>query len=65
MMKTFVKIKDIRLIKSAIKKYVPVEKLKINIYYSPSRNKVDVETFTFSTQKERDAVMTYLDTMFL
>lgn len=64
-MKTFIKINEIRLIKSSIKKYLPNDKLKINIYYTPSRNKIDVETFSFRTQKERDEMIKTLDTIFL
>ena len=64
-MKTFIKINDTRIVKSAVKKYMPNDKLKINIYYAPSRNKIDVETFTFLTQKERNEVLDMLDTIFL
>ena len=64
-MKTFVKINDVRLVKSSIKKYTPNGKTKINVYYSPSRNKIDVEIFTFITQKERDKIIDILDTTFL
>jgi len=64
-MKTFLKINDIRIYKGAIKKYTPTNNNKINVYYSPSRNKIEVETFTFPSLEERDEVIEYLDTIFL
>lgn len=64
-MKTFIKINDIRIYKGSIKKYSPTSNNKINVYYSPSRNKVEVETFSFPSLEDRDDMMEYLDTIFL
>lgn len=62
---TFIKINDTRLIKSSIKRYIPNGTTSINVYYCPSRNKMDVETFSFSTKKLRDGMIARLDGLFL
>ena len=62
---TFIKINETRLIKSSIKKYIPSGENKINIYFNTSRYKVELETFVFDDTRKRDAVMEYLDAMFL
>ena len=64
-MQTFIKINNVRLIKSSIKKYVPSGENKINIYFNTSRYRVELETFTFDSELRRDNVMDYLDAMFL
>jgi len=64
-MKTFVKINEVRLAKSSIKKYTPNGTNKLNVYYSPSRNKIDVETFDFPSKGKRDDMVDTLDTIFL
>ena len=64
-MQTFIKINDDRLIKSSIKKYKPFGENKINIYFNTSRYRVEMEVFQFTTTKERDAMIEYLDAMFL
>jgi hypothetical protein len=64
-MQTFIKINNVRLIKSSIKKYVPHGKTKINIYFNTSRYRIEMETFVFPTEEERDNIMEYLDAMFL
>jgi hypothetical protein len=61
-MKDFIKINNTRLKKSSIKKYTPVGKDSINIYFSTSRYKVDVETFKCDF---REAMLEYLDSIFL
>jgi len=62
---TFIKINDTRLIKSSIKRYIPNGSTSLNVYYNPSRNKLDVETFTFSTKKLRDDMIAKVDAIFL
>lgn len=60
-MSNFVQIQERRIRKSVIQKYYPTGILQLNVYYSASRNKIDVEIFTFTTIEERDAVLYYLD----
>ncbi len=64
-MQTFIKINNARLIKISIKKYLPYGKNVINIYYSVSRYRIDMEAFSFVDTKERDEMINYLDAMFL
>jgi hypothetical protein len=64
-MQTFIKINNVRLIKSSIKKYAPHGENKINIYFNTSRYRIEMETFVFPTEEERGNVMDYLDAMFL
>ena len=64
-MQTFIKINDVRLIKSSIKKYIPYSMNRINIYFNTSRYRIEMECFEFSTTKERDDMISYLDAMFL
>ena len=64
-MKEFLKIKEIRIKKNTIKRYTPTEKNRLTIYYSPSRNKVDYESFTFDTPEDRDEMIKELDLNFL
>jgi len=65
MIAAFIKINEERLIKSSIKRYKPNGQTSLNIYYCPSRNKMDVETFYFSTKKKRDDMIAKLDELFL
>lgn len=60
-MTNFVCINGIRIHKNTIKKYSPNGETKLNIYYAPSRNKVDVETFSFDSTEERDEILEMLD----
>jgi hypothetical protein len=60
-MKNFVSIQGTRILKSAIKKYVPQGETKLVIHYSPSRNRTDYESFTFDSEDERDEVIHLLD----
>ena len=62
---TFIKINDERLIKSSIKRYKPNGLTSINLYYCPSRNRMDVETFSFLSKKRRDEMVLILDGLFL
>lgn len=62
-MQNFISINDVRIHKSTIKKYAPNGESKLNLYYSPSRNRMDVETFTFDSEKERDKMLETLDTI--
>jgi hypothetical protein len=58
----FIRINDIRLRVSSIKKYCPSGDTKLNIYYNTSRYKVEVETFTFTTE-HRNEVLEQLDNL--
>ena len=64
-MKEFVLINETRIRKSTIKRYVPMDKNRITIYYSQGRNKVDYESFPFASLEDRDDTMDYLDLNFL
>ena len=64
-MKEFVLINETRIRKSTIKRYLPYREDRITIYYSPSRNKLDYETHTFTSKEDRDDTMDYLDLNFL
>lgn len=60
-MKNFVSINNVRILKSAIKKYTPQGDTKLLIHYSPSRNRTDYESFTFDSKEERDEILELLD----
>ena len=64
-MKEFVKINDTRIRKNTINRYIPMDRNKITVYYSPGRNKVDFESFPFSTLEDRDKMLEELDLNFL
>ena len=64
-MQTFIKINDVRVIKSSIKKYAPSGENKINIYFNTSRYKVEMDSFSFENKEKRDDMMGYLDAVFL
>lgn len=63
-MKDFIKLSDERIRKSTIKKYLPFESRKINIYYSTSRYKVGLQTLVFADADARDDAMKELDLQF-
>lgn len=60
----FVMIADTRIRMSTIKKYKPMNGVKINIHYSCSVGKLVVETFTFKNSSDRDAKLQDLDVKF-
>jgi hypothetical protein len=60
-MKNFIQIKDHRFRKSTIKMYLPWESKKLNVYFSTSRDRKELETFSFETEKERDETINMLD----
>ena len=64
-MKDFIKIQNVRLRKSSIKKYAPLQDTKVNIYFSVSRYKTDLETFTFESQSDRNNFIEELDNIFV
>ena len=64
-MKEFIRINEMRLRRSTIKRYTPTEKNRITVYYSASRNKVDFESFSFVTSEDRDNALFELDLTFL
>jgi hypothetical protein len=64
-MQDFIKIGEQRVRKSSIKKYAPYGDYKMNIYYNTSRYKIENETFSFGTTKERDEFIEKLDLMFV
>ena len=59
------KINETRIRKNTIKRYIPMEKNRITIYYSTGRYKVDFESFPFSTLEDRDKMIEELDLNFL
>lgn len=60
-MSDFVNIAGTRIRKSTIKRYSALNSTKINVFYNTSRYKVDVEAFSFPSEKERDALLETLD----
>jgi hypothetical protein len=64
-MKEFIQIDKYRIRKNCIKKYVPEGTHQLNIYYSPSRNKIDVEILKFTSTKARNAALSELDAYFI
>jgi hypothetical protein len=64
-MKEFIQIDKFRIRKSCIKKYLPIGEKQLNIYYSASRSKIDVEIFNFNTFEERENYINVLDTQFI
>lgn len=61
-MTNFIQIKNIRLLKSTIKRYQPQDDLTLFIYFNASKSvRVDCEVFKFHTKEERDDVLTMLD----
>ena len=64
-MRDFVKINETRLRKNTIKRYIPTDEKRITVYYSPSRNKVDFESFVFDSTEKRNEMISELDLNFL
>jgi hypothetical protein len=64
-MKEFIQIDKFRIRKSCIKKYVPMGWNQLNIYYSASRNKIDVEILKFKHRAELEKAVNTLDTHFI
>lgn len=64
MAQQFVKFNETRLKISVIKKYKPMGTTQLNVYFNTSRDKVEVETFTFQTEALRNEMVTKLDIIF-
>jgi hypothetical protein len=62
-MKDFILIKETRIKKNTIKKYMPIGVASVNIYYSVSRYKSEVETFKFNNEEERETILELLDSI--
>lgn len=62
-MVNFIQIKNVRLLKSTIKRYQPIDEHRIAIYFSASRSKIDKEVFTFDSSQEQEKVLTFLDNL--
>ena len=60
----FINILGNRINISSIKRYKPMEDLKLVVYFSVSRQKVDNEIFTFPTELNRDEMLDQLDIYF-
>lgn len=60
----FINILGNRIIITSIKRYKPIDELKIAVYFSASRQKVDNEIFEFSTESERNNMLNNLDIIF-
>lgn len=63
-MKDFIKIKEQRVRKNTIKKYLPYGDKSLNIYYNTSRYKIELETFVFESKQQRDNLINKLDLYF-
>ena len=61
----FVKIKEVRYVKSIIKKYKPLNQKSIVLYFNSSRFKAECETINFSSKTERDSIINELDSHYL
>ena len=64
-MKEFIRIQENRIRKTNIKKYSPLGDKRINVYFSTSRYKIELETFNFESTESRDEVLIELDNMFV
>lgn len=65
MKRDFFKVKDDRIKLSTIKKYRPsTDGMKLIIYYSVSRTRVEFEQFEFKTKKEVVEILDELDLIF-
>ncbi len=62
-MVNFIQIKNVRLLRSTIKRYQPIDENRIAIYFSASRSKIDKEVFTFDSSQEQEKVLTFLDNL--
>lgn len=62
---TFVKINEDRLIKSSIKRYIPVKNASINVYFNTSTQKPEVRTYKFATNEKQKEMLNYLDSIYL
>lgn len=60
-MKNVVKINQVRLVKSSIKRYQPIGEKQIAIYFAATRTRIDREVFTFLSTEERNEMLFYLD----
>lgn len=60
-MKNFVNIQGDRLRKNTIKRLKPIGDTKINVYFNTSRDKRELETYSFNTLKDRDEELALLD----
>lgn len=63
-MKDFIKIKQQRIRKNTIKKYLPYGEKQLNVYFNTSRYKIEVESFSFASKQERDDLVSKLDLYF-
>jgi len=65
-MSKFIKIKKVRIILSAIKRYAPLpdSQDKLVIYYTATRQRIDNEIFTFRTPKDMQNIIDKLDVYF-
>ena len=63
-MNDFIKINDSRIRKNTIKKYLPYMSKQLNIYFNTSRQKIELETFKFPSESDRDDMVMELDLAF-
>lgn len=64
-MSKFVKIKETRFFKGSIKKYKPLNKKQIMLYFNTSRYKIECETIWFESEQKRNECINELDAHFL
>lgn len=60
-MENFVIIQETRIRINTIKRYKPVGLLSLNIYYSASKSRIDMEAFMFKNEKDRNQMLVTLD----
>ena len=63
-MSKFINILGSRIILTSIKRYKAMDELKLVIYYTSSRQKIDNEIFIFPTEFNRNYMLDKLDILF-
>ena len=61
----FIKLNEDRIIKNGIKKYSPNKNATINVYFNLSLKCPEVRTYNFGTIINQQAVLAYLDSIYL
>jgi len=62
-MRDFITIQETRIRINTIKRYKPVGLLSLNIYYSASKSRIDMEAFMFKSEKDRNEMLEILDAL--
>ena len=64
-MAKFIKIQDVRYLKTTIKRYIPTGEKSINIHFNTSSSKIDFRNHNFKTKILRNEALDDLDCVFL